>query len=470
MSSSPTDLRPVFDAMARSAGRLCEAHDARVHVVEGDVLRMAAALGPAPVGGAVGEFSFPLSRGSVNGRAIIERRVVHLADLQSEAEEFPAAIGLPRGQRTSLAVPLLREGTAIGTIFVFRTEVRPFSDAQIALLQTFADQAVIAIENVRLFKELEARNADLTEALEQQTATAEILRAISGSTTDVQPVFEAIAENAVRLSGALFGSVQRFDGELIHEAALHNYSPAALEFSRRNFPIRPSRQAFSGRAILDRAVVHVPDVSQDRERLHARALAEVVGVRSALSVPMLREGSPIGAITVFRNGRGSVLRQAHRAPADLRRPGGDRHRERAPVQRAGGAQRRLDRGPRPPDGHRRDPAGHRHFADRRATGLRGDRLQRRSGVRALGCVVFVVEGDMLQVAATHGVRPERVERFRSQFPAPLTAGDEAARAVRSAASSIWRTSSTTPRQARRMSSSPGWAATDSPHGADAAGG
>jgi len=208
-------------------------------------LRMAAALGPAPVGGAVGEFSFPLSRGSVNGRAIIERRVVHLADLQSEAEEFPAAIGLPRGQRTSLAVPLLREGTAIGTIFVFRTEVRPFSDAQIALLQTFADQAVIAIENVRLFKELEARNADLTDALEQQTATAEILRAISGSTTDVQPVFEAIAENAVRLSGALFGSVQRFDGELIHEAALHNYSPAALEFSRRNFPIRPSRQAFS---------------------------------------------------------------------------------------------------------------------------------------------------------------------------------------------------------------------------------
>jgi GAF domain-containing protein/CheY-like chemotaxis protein len=430
MSSSPTDLRPVFDAMARSAGRLCEAHDARVHLVEGDVLRMAAALGPAPVGGAVGEFSFPLSRGSVNGRAIIERRVVHLADLQSEAEEFPAAIGLPRGQRTSLAVPLLREGTAIGTIFVFRTEVRPFSDAQIALLQTFADQAVIAIENVRLFKELEARNADLTEALEQQTATAEILRAISGSTTDVQPVFEAIAENAVRLSGALFGSVQRFDGELIHEAALHNYSPAALEFSRRNFPIRPSRQAFSGRAILDRAVVHVPDVSQDRERLHARALAEVVGVRSALSVPMLREGSPIGAITVFRNAVGPfsdkhiallqtfadqaviaienarLFRELEARNADLTEAL-DRQTATAEILRVIGTS--------PTD------------AQPVFEGIA------RSGVRvcgALGCVVFVVEGDMLQVAATHGVRPERVERFRSQFPAPLTAGDEAARAVR----------------------------------------
>ncbi len=308
ISISPTDLRPVFDAMARSAARLCEAEDVRVHVLEGDVLRMAAALGPAPVVGAVGEFTIPVSRGSVNGRAIIERHVIHVADIQSEAEEFPFAIaglasGQP-GQRTSLAVPLLRADDAIGTIFLFRSEVRPFSDKQVALLQTFADQAVIAIENVRLFKELEARNAEVTEALEQQTATGEILRAISGSTTDVQPVFEAIAENAVRLSGALFGSVYRFDGELIHMAADYNYPLAALEFSRRTFPTRPSRESFTGRAILAGAVVHVPDVSQDRERLHARDLAEMVGFRSALSVPMLREGVPIGAITVFRGAVG----------------------------------------------------------------------------------------------------------------------------------------------------------------------
>src|SRR6185295_14009990 len=206
--------------------------------------------------------------------------------------------------RTTLGVPLRREGRTIGAITVYRTEVRPFSARQITLLQTFADQAGIAIENVRLFRELEARNAELTESLEQQTATAEILRAISGSTTDIQPVFEAIAENAVRLSGALFGSVYRFDGELIHMVADHNYPSAALEFSRRSFPTRPSRQTFTGRVILERTVVHVPDVSQDRERLQARDVAEVVGFRSALSVPMLREGSPIGAITVFRGSAG----------------------------------------------------------------------------------------------------------------------------------------------------------------------
>ena len=173
ISSSPTDLRPRVRAMARSAARLCEARDARVHVLEGDVLRMTAALGPAPMSGTVGELTIPVSHGSVNGRAIIERRVVHVADVQSEAEEFPIAFGRPEGLRTSLAVPLLRDRDAIGTIFLFRTEVRPFSDKQIALLQTFADQAVIAIENARLFQEMEQRNAALHEALDRQTATAE---------------------------------------------------------------------------------------------------------------------------------------------------------------------------------------------------------------------------------------------------------------------------------------------------------
>ena len=201
---------------------------------------------------------------------------------------------------TILAVPMLREATVIGVIALLRSEVHPFSDRQIELVTTFADQAVIAIENVRLFQELQTRNHELTEALEQQTATAEILRVIGSSLTDVQPVFQAIVENAVRLSGALFGGVFRFDGELIHTATQYNYSPAALEFNQRNFPTLPSRQSFTGRAILERTVVHVPDVSRDSERPEAQDLAEVVGFRSVLSVPMLREGRPIGAITVFR--------------------------------------------------------------------------------------------------------------------------------------------------------------------------
>src|SRR5262249_10603107 len=167
--------------------------------------------------------------------------------------------------RRGLIVPLLREGEAIGTLNVVGREPGLYSDRQIELLKTFADQAVIAIENVRLFKELEASNRELTESLEQQTATADILRVISSSPTDVQPVFQSIAESAVRLSGGLFGSVYRFDGELIHMVAHHNYPPAALEFSERIFPMRPSRQVFTGRAILERAVVNVGDVSQDQE-------------------------------------------------------------------------------------------------------------------------------------------------------------------------------------------------------------
>src|SRR5258705_390994 len=152
-----------------------------------------------------------------------------------------------------------------------------------------------------LQREVEHLARAVTEALERQTATSEILRAISSSPTDVQPVFQTIAESAVRLSGALFGSVYRFDGELDHIVAQHNYPPAALEFSQRIFPSPPNRQIFTGRAILDRTVVHVPDVSQDPERLLIRDIAERVGFRSVLSVPMLREGSPIGAITLWHS-------------------------------------------------------------------------------------------------------------------------------------------------------------------------
>jgi GAF domain-containing protein len=242
----------------------------------------------------------PLHRGTLGGRTVIERRLFHIEDLQAQGAEFPegSAIARQRGHRTTLSVPLLREGVAIGNIQLRRNEVRAFSDQQIALLQTFADQAVIAIENVRLFTELQARNRALTEALEQQTATSDILRVISSSPTDVQPVFDAIAENSSRLCGAMFSSVYRFDGKLIHTAANHNYPPAALELNRRLFPAVPSRRLFIARAILERGVVYVPDVLADPEHF-APELVQNAGFRSALAVPMLRSGDPIGAIIVW---------------------------------------------------------------------------------------------------------------------------------------------------------------------------
>src|SRR5262245_61095999 len=217
ISSSPPDLRPVLDAMAESASRLCAAADASIFRLDGHVLRVVAHHGPIPhpLG-----FVLPAVRVTVNGRSALDRQAIQVADLP-EAEEFPEgrAFGGNLGFRTVLSVPLLREGVAIGTIALRRTEVRLFTDKQIALLRTFADQAVIAIENVRLVTELQTRNHDLTEALDRQTATSEILGVISSSPTEIQPVFDAIIRSAVRLSGASHGGVYRFDGELIHSVA-----------------------------------------------------------------------------------------------------------------------------------------------------------------------------------------------------------------------------------------------------------
>src|SRR5262249_7393463 len=208
----------------------------------------------------------------------------------------------PMGVRTALVTPLLREGVPVGAINIWRNEVRPFSTRQVALLETFAAQAVIAIENVRLFTELEVRNRELTEALEQQTATAEILRVISGAQTDVQPVFDAIVRSAVRLCDGTFCNLTRFDGELLHQMAVHNFTPEAIEFTRLQYPRPLTRQLGGSRAILDRAICHLPDVESDPE--YDPAIARVIGLRSLLAVPMLREGTPIGAITVAGAARG----------------------------------------------------------------------------------------------------------------------------------------------------------------------
>jgi len=296
ISSSPTDIQPVLGAVVASAARFCGAYDASIGLREGNGLRVVAHHGPIPAP----VIAIPIVQGSVGGRSVLERRPVHVADLQTETEEFPEGSDFARsvGHRATLSVPLLREGEVRGVILLRRLEPEPFTDRQIALLQTFADQAVIAIENVRLFTELGSRNRDLTEALEQQTATADILGVISSSPTDVQPVLDAVAENSARLCGALFSSVYLFDGELIDMRAQFNYPALALERSRQFFPTPPHRQVFTGRAILDRAVVHVPDVQADPE-FAGQDFASEVGFRSVLSVPMLREGHPIGAITVW---------------------------------------------------------------------------------------------------------------------------------------------------------------------------
>jgi two-component system, NtrC family, sensor kinase len=304
ISRSPTEVDPVFDAVVLSAARLCEAHDVAMLLVDGDDLRLAAGVGPLYMS-IPPDFRIALTRGSAATRAVVDRATVHIHDFAAESEdEYPVGRELARrfGHRSMLAVPLLRDGVPIGVVCAFRLEVRPFPGQQIALLKTFADQAVIAIENVRLFKELEARNRDLTEALGQQTATSDILRVISQSQTEVQPVFDAILSSGVRLCGARFGGVFRFDGELIHLVASYEWPTEQLEVVRRRFPMPPGDGSLAARAIRDRRVVQAPDHVADSlaGTLPKWAPGGEQRPRSTIAIPMLRDGNPVGAIVLAR--------------------------------------------------------------------------------------------------------------------------------------------------------------------------
>src|SRR5262245_41888861 len=236
MSGNPPDLEQVLGIIVTNAARVCSAHDASVHLLETERLRLVAHHGPVPVIAA--GLDMPLSRGLVGGRAVLDRKPVHVHDV-SQAEEFPEGreFGRKIGFETILAVPLLRGGAGIGVVTIRRVEFHPFTDKQIALLQTFTDQAVIAIENVRLFTELEARNAELTDTLARQTATGEVLRAISRAPTDTQPVFDIIASSAMRLCNAAYCSLCLYDGDQIRMAAIQNVDPAAAEALQRVFPL-----------------------------------------------------------------------------------------------------------------------------------------------------------------------------------------------------------------------------------------
>src|SRR5215472_10502300 len=305
IASSPTDLQPVLDAVAQSAARLCNAYDAGIFRVDGNVLRLAAHHGPlaAPAGLVV-----PLIRGSAAGRAVIERRTFQVADLQAEVEEFPEGSGLARRfeYRTTLNVPLVREGVAIGVIVIRRSEVRPFAGKQVELVTTFADQAVIAIENVRLFTELQARNRDLTDALEQQTATSEILRVISQSPTDVQPVFDAIVRSGAALCHAPDFLILIADGDSLRVVASVGPVAAAAQKSQvlQDGHLPMTRGSVAGRAFIDRRTVHVHDVGAmpDDEFPEGKALQRAYGGHgTTLAVPLLRDNVALGVITLLRN-------------------------------------------------------------------------------------------------------------------------------------------------------------------------
>ncbi len=289
IASSPTDIQPVLDVVAENAARLCDATDAVIHRIDGDKLRSVANYGSLPTR----RGSEPLTsmdRGSIPGRTVIDRRTLHIHDLAAEPEDdLLAPFARSLGVRTVLSTPLLREGIPIGTIHIRRMEVRPFTDKQIKLLETFAAQAVIAIENVRLFQELK-------ESLEQQTATSEILGVIASSPTDIQPVLDVVAENAARLCEANNAVIMRVDGDGFQRVAQYGDAPVPLGKQ----PI--TRGTTIGRAILDRQTIHVDDLlaQTDTEYPDARQLQEKNSLRTVLATPLLREEVAIGAILIHR--------------------------------------------------------------------------------------------------------------------------------------------------------------------------
>jgi len=244
ISSSPTKVQPVLDTIVRTAVSLCNSYDAVILLREGEHLRIAAHHGPMAL-----DFEWlPLGRDFVSGRTVIDGVPVHLPDFMAAGAEFPRGREVAKRlkQRTVLGLPLRREGQTIGCLFLRRTEVLPFTDKQIGLLTTFADQAVIAIENVRLFETEQQRSLELSEALEQQTATSEVLKVISASPGELEPVFDAMLENAVRICQAKFGTLYLLEADAFRAVATHNAPTPYIEDRKRNLVRPPPDSALGG--------------------------------------------------------------------------------------------------------------------------------------------------------------------------------------------------------------------------------
>ena len=301
ISDSPGDVKPILDAVARHATRLCDTTATAIYVLDGNVMRRAAFHGGREL---LGRETVPYSRGTLIGRAIVEGKAIHVEDIERAQAEYPLSWEFAQQygrQQAMLAVPLMREGRPFGTMLLRRREVRAFTDRQVALAKTFADQAAIGIENVRLFNETR-------EALEQQKASAEVLGTISSSIADTKPVFEKIVQSCARLfEGHQVGILLVRDDGLAYVAVRHGDSQEEL------VPVPIDQHSASGRAILSRQVMHYSDILGGKDvPPHLRGNSAKLGIKSALFAPMLWEGQGVGVIYVGRESTGEFSEKAVR--------------------------------------------------------------------------------------------------------------------------------------------------------------
>ena len=318
IASSPTDIQPVLKVVAENAARLCEAHDASIFEIAGENFQPIAHYGPLPLL----QQRRPLNRGLPMGRAVLDRQTIHIPDSADPVfeTEYPDALLLRQltGTRTLLVTPLLREGNAIGAITIRRMEAHPFTDRQIKLLETFADQAVIAIENVRLFKELEERTNALARSVGELRALGEVSQAVS-STLDLETVLTQIVSHAVQLSGTDGGAIYEYDeqSEEFHLRATDHMEDELITALRNNPP--RLGDGVVGRAAANREPVVVPNILEERAYApRMRQMLERFGFRASLAVPLLREDRIVGGLVVREKIHRRVPPRGHRAVENLR--------------------------------------------------------------------------------------------------------------------------------------------------------
>jgi two-component system, NtrC family, sensor kinase len=304
ISRSAFDLQTVLNTLVESAVQLCAADRGLMNHLEGDLIKFAANYGFSREAEQYAlEHPARVDQGSATGRVALEGRAIHIPDVLADPEYHATDRQRALGYRTLLGVPLLRQGRSIGVFVLTRDEVNPFTDKQIELATIFADQAVIAIENTRLFEAEQQRTRELTESLEQQTATSEVLQVISSSPGDLEPVFTAMLEKAVLICDAKFGNIYRWDGNALHVSATYNTPPAYAEV-RRHSTFRADQNRPLGRIIPTKTVVHIADLAADPSYMaripQTVAAVELGCVRTFLAVPMLNEGELIGAFGLSR--------------------------------------------------------------------------------------------------------------------------------------------------------------------------